>query len=119
VAACKQRWIAGNTEMLDHGERVVGEAAPRVRLGLGVEGSLGEGGAVAVAAEIERPHVSARGHEPLRNRRPHPPVEARGVGKERRRTVSAQSWTASSPTGPLIMCVCGCVIGAQHGIFAA
>ena len=52
VAARDERRIAGEAEVLGDGEHVVGEAVPRVV-------DVGRV-AVAVAAEVERPHVAAR-----------------------------------------------------------
>ena len=45
--------------------------------------------AVAVAAEVERPHAAPGGDEPLGDRRPDPAVEAGRVGEQRRRAVAA------------------------------
>src|SRR6476619_2640001 len=62
VAARDERGIAGEPEMFGHGEHVVGEAVP---------GVIDVGGvAVAMPAEVERPHAAPACDELIRDRRP-------------------------------------------------
>ena len=79
-----ERRVAGEPEVVDHGQHVGRESAPVVRVARGI-GRV----AVAVAAEIERPHAPARRHEPLGDRVPTRPVEAGRVGEQRGRAVAA------------------------------
>ena len=73
--------ITGDAEVLGDGEHVVGEAVPRV-VGVGRV-------AVAVAAEVERPHVPARGNESFGDRFPHEAVKAGRVREQDGRAVAA------------------------------
>ena len=76
--------ITADAEMVDHGERVGGEAGPLVPMGRGV-GRV----AVAVTTEVERPDPPPGRREPLRDGRPDVPVKAGRVGEERGRSVTA------------------------------
>ena len=103
VTARDQPAVAREAEMLDDRERITREAVPRVGAALGI-GRV----AVAVAAEVERPHVPARGDEPVGDRRPHRVRESRSDGRAAPAIATigssgAQSCTASSPAGPAIV----------------
>ena len=71
--------------MVDDRERVAREAVPRVGAAIGI-GRI----AVAVAAEVERPDVAARGDEPIGDRCPDPSVKAGRVGEQHRRPVTTR-----------------------------
>jgi hypothetical protein len=75
--------VAREVEILGDGERIAGEAVPRVGTAVGV-GRI----AVAVAAEVERPHVPARGDEPIGDRRPHESVKSGRMGEQHRRSAT-------------------------------
>src|ERR1700680_3624288 len=71
MAARDERRVTANTEMVDDGERIVGETAPRVRVARRV-GCV----AVTMTPKVERPDAPAARHQPHRARCPDPTVEA-------------------------------------------
>ncbi len=74
VTARDERGVTGEAQMFDDREHVVAEAVPRV-VGIGRV-------AVAVAAEVERPDVAARGDEALGDGFPHQTVKSRRVTEQ-------------------------------------
>ena len=81
VAGGQQRRIAGEAEVVDDREHVVGEAVPVVARGGRV--------AVAVAAEVEREHVPTRGRRAAARSAPDRAVEPGRVREQDRRAVAA------------------------------
>jgi hypothetical protein len=81
VADPEQRRVAGEPQPVEDAEQIVGETLPRISVGCRV--------AVAVAAEVERPHVTSGRDEPLRHRPPDQTVEAGRVGEDHRGAVAA------------------------------
>ena len=103
VPARDEGGIARDAEVAGDGQRVVGEAVPGVGVAFGV-GRV----AVAVPAEVERPHVAPGRAPAARRRAPRPGRGSRWGGRatwpDRR---PHQSCTASLPAGPSMVCEWG------------